>query len=70
MYLDYEDFRDQPYGEYKFTSFCEQCWQEDEPARNKKKEKDEQILASYETRVASMLDKVQQIELTWQVPLD
>ncbi len=56
-------------GGYDFTSFCEQCWQKRETARREKEEKEKQILASYKARVASMLDNVQQIRLTEQVPI-
>ncbi len=54
---------------YSFTSFCEQCWHKCETARGEREEKEKQILASYKARVASMLDNVQQIRLTEQVPI-
>ena len=54
---------------YSFTSFCEQCWQKRETARRERAEKEKQTLASYKARVASMLDNVQQIRLTEQVPI-
>jgi len=54
---------------YSFTSFCEQCWQERETARREREEKEKQILASYKARVASMLNNMQQIRLTEQVPI-
>ncbi len=54
---------------YSFTSFCEQCWQKRETARREREEKEKHILASYKARVSSMLDNVQQIRLTEQVPI-
>lgn len=50
---------------YGITSFCEHCWKKAETARKEKAKKKEQIVASYNARVASMLDKVLQIPLTF-----
>ena len=54
---------------YNFISFCEQCWQKREKARREREEKEKQISARYKARVALMLDNVQQIHLTEQVPI-
>lgn len=54
---------------YSFTSLCEQCWQKHERARRERERKQNQISARYEAKVARMLDHVQQIHLTEQVPL-
>ena len=56
-------------GGYSSTSLCEQCWQKREIARREREEKEKQILARYKARVARMLDNVQQIHLTEQVPI-
>ena len=54
---------------YSFTSVCEQCWQKRERARRESEGKGNQISARYEPRVARMLDNVQQIHMTEQVPI-
>ena len=54
---------------YSFTSLCEQCWQKRERARREREGKEKQISARYKARVAGMLDIVQQIHSTEQVPI-
>ena len=51
---------------YDFTSLCEQCWQGRKRAyRNKEK----QILAWHEVKLACMLDKVQHVHSKEQIPM-
>lgn len=54
---------------YSIISFWEQCWQKRETVRRERREKEKQILVSHKARVVSMLDNVQQIRLTEQVPI-
>lgn len=54
---------------YTLTSLCEQCWQIRERRCRAEEEKDEQISARHKARVARMLDNVQRILLTEQVPI-
>lgn len=70
VHQSYEDSYDRKgIRSYSFTSLCEQCWQKRERARRERVEKDKQISARYKARVARMLDSVQQIHLTEQVPI-
>lgn len=67
---DYKDSHDREgIRSISFTSYCEQCWQKHETALGEMAERRRQTLALHEARVASMLDNVQQIRLTEQVPI-
>ena len=54
---------------YDFTSLCDQCWQESERAYRERRDKEKQILAWHEEKLACMLDKVQHVHSTEQVPI-
>ncbi len=54
---------------YNFTSYCEQCW-ENQRAEREQRRKEEEILDRKKARVASMLDNVQQIRSTEDIPIN
>jgi hypothetical protein len=54
---------------YSLTLFCEQCWQKRQSAERETERKREQILALNKGRVDSMLEVVQKIRSTDQIPI-
>lgn len=54
---------------YSLTLFCEQCWQKCQNAEKEGKKKKEQLLALNKGKVDGMMENVQKIRSTDQIPI-